>query len=187
MFTSEISQASVLNKECSGGEWPAVDEVKPGITWDNLIILFYLLSCSWGGAFGKAILCHLWNVKEAGGDLQPLQEGKCCMHFLELQKEQMQKLQTGLSFTLVPGKIMEWVPWEHISPEEGESDWKQSTGIFLTFNLTSPGDKMTGSVDTNDIYLDCSEVLVSKLGYPSLDVRKTSKQPVGWLGSEGHG
>lgn len=79
--------------------------------------------------------------------------------------------------------------------QEGEGDWKQSTQIFLTFSLTAPGDKMTGSVDTDGIYLDYSkafdtvscQIPVSKLKDHSLDVRTSSKQPVGWLGSEGHG
>lgn len=79
--------------------------------------------------------------------------------------------------------------------QEGEGDWKQSTCFFLSFHLTTPGDNITISVDTNDIYLDYNDafdnascnVLVSKLGDHSLDVRKTSKQPVGWLGLEGHG
>lgn len=35
--------------------------------------------------------------------------------FYEIQKEQIQKLQTGFGFTLVPRRIKEGVPWEHIS------------------------------------------------------------------------
>ena len=63
----------------------------------------------------------------------------------------------------------------HFRTQEGEGDWKQSTWIFLAFNLTTPGDKMTRSVDTDDIYLDYSNVLVSKLGNHTLDVRTTGK------------
>ena len=58
---------------------------------------------------------------------------------------------------------------------------------FSSFQPDRDSDKMTGSVDTDDIYLDYSKafdtiscnVLVSKLGDHSLDVKTTDKQPVG--------